>query len=130
MRSDNADHVSQDLLTRWALSCLRLSGLGCTIYWGLAYNARQNARALNLARRVERRAWDLFTELIESGARKPENYQEPVKSTQRPVNLSNVPPELLRQADAVFTAMTANLELFELGGGYGLQFGCLPYYGR
>jgi hypothetical protein len=32
----------------------------------------------------------------------------------------NVPPELLRQADALFAVLIANPELLEIGRGYGL----------
>jgi hypothetical protein len=39
--------------------------------------SKQNARALDLAERVEKRAWALFNELIEHGAKKPAGYQEP-----------------------------------------------------
>lgn len=41
-------------------------------------------------------------------------------------NPLNVPPELLRQADAIFAALIASPELLEVGRGYGLRFGISP----
>jgi len=38
----------------------------------------------------------------------------------------NRPPELLRQADAIFAALVANPEIPEPGRGYGLRFGISP----
>jgi hypothetical protein len=38
----------------------------------------------------------------------------------------NVPPELLRQADALFAVLIANPELLEIGRGYGLRLGMSP----
>jgi hypothetical protein len=38
---------------------------------------KSNARALDLAERSRRRAWELFNELVENGAQKPANYCEP-----------------------------------------------------
>ena len=35
----------------------------------------------------------------------------------------DIPPEMLRQADAIFAALVANPELLEIGRGYGLLFG-------
>jgi len=35
----------------------------------------------------------------------------------------NLPPEMLRQADAIFAALIANPEILEVGRGYGLRFG-------
>jgi hypothetical protein len=41
-------------------------------------------------------------------------------------NPLNVPPELLRQAHAIFAVIIANPDIFELGRGYGLRFGMSP----
>jgi hypothetical protein len=38
----------------------------------------------------------------------------------------DVPPELLRQADALFAVLTANPELLEVGRSYGLRLGMSP----
>lgn len=46
-----------------------------------------------------------------------------IESMENPLN---VPPELLRQADAIFAALIANPEILELGRGYGLRFGMSP----
>jgi hypothetical protein len=35
----------------------------------------------------------------------------------------NIPPEFLRQADAIFAALVANPELLQVGRAYGLRFG-------
>ena len=37
----------------------------------------KSTRALDLADRIEQRAWTLFNELLEHGAKKPDGYQEP-----------------------------------------------------
>ncbi len=54
--------VSQELLTGWARSCLHIQHLGTLIRRELPPIAK-NARALDLADRIERRAWTLFNEL-------------------------------------------------------------------
>ncbi|MBV9155017.1 MAG: hypothetical protein JO097_02055 [Acidobacteriaceae bacterium] len=41
-------------------------------------------------------------------------------------NPLNLPPELLRQADAIFAALIANAEILEQGRGHGLRFGISP----
>jgi hypothetical protein len=38
----------------------------------------------------------------------------------------NLPPELLRQADAIFAALIANPEILEPGRGYGFRLGISP----
>jgi len=43
----------------------------------------KNARAIDLAERARRRAFELFNELIQHGARKPAGYQEPEQETTR-----------------------------------------------
>jgi hypothetical protein len=70
--------VSQELLTGWARSCLHMQHLGTLIRRELP-PTEKNARALDLADRIERRAWTLFNELIEHGAKKPDGYQEPAQ---------------------------------------------------
>lgn len=68
--------VSQELLTGWARSCLHMQHLGTLIRRELP-PTEKNTRALDLADRIERRAWKLFNELLEHGAKKPDGYQEP-----------------------------------------------------
>jgi hypothetical protein len=68
--------ISEKLLTRWAESCLHMNHLGTLIQRELPAS-ENNARAIDLAERARRRAWELFNDLIEHGAKKPEGYQEP-----------------------------------------------------
>jgi hypothetical protein len=68
--------ISEEALTRWSESCCHMLHLGTLIGRELP-KTEQNARALDLAERVERRAWALFNELVEHGAKKPAGYQEP-----------------------------------------------------
>jgi len=39
----------------------------------------EHARAIDLAERARRRAWMLFSELLEHGAKSPDVYQEPAQ---------------------------------------------------
>lgn len=66
--------VSQATLTKWAESCLRMNGLGTLVQRELADG--NSKRAAALAERTRVRAWELFNEVIESGALKPEGYRE------------------------------------------------------
>jgi len=68
--------VSQELLTGWARSCLHMQNLGTLIRRELP-PTEKSTRALDLADRIEQRAWTLFNELLEHGAKKPDGYQEP-----------------------------------------------------
>lgn len=68
--------IPEELLTRWAESCLSMNHHGTIIQQELPKTA-ENARALELAERARRRAWDLFNDLLHHGANKPENYCEP-----------------------------------------------------
>ena len=68
--------ISEELLTRWALSCLHMNHPGTLVQreWLLS---KEYARALDLSERARRRAWILFNELVSHGAKKPDGYQEP-----------------------------------------------------
>jgi hypothetical protein len=65
--------ISDDLLTRWADSCLHMNHLGTLIQRELAPSS-QNARAIDLAERARLRAWTLFTELRDTGVAMPDWY--------------------------------------------------------
>jgi hypothetical protein len=67
--------ISEELLTRWAESCLHMNHLGTLIQRELPASEK-NARAIDLAERARKRAWELFNDLIEHGAKNPEGYQE------------------------------------------------------
>jgi len=67
--------VTEELLTRWAESCLHMGHLGTLIQRELQPNEK-NARALDLARRASERAFALFSELLENGAQKPDGFKE------------------------------------------------------
>ena len=71
--------IPDSLLTRWADSCLHMNHLGTLIQRELAPNA-QNERAIDLTERARQRAWTIFTEIREAGARMPDWY---VKAEQR-----------------------------------------------
>jgi hypothetical protein len=70
--------ISEELLTRWAESCLHMNHLGTLIQRELS-PGKENARAIDLAERARRRAWTLFNELLKHGAKKPVGYQEPAE---------------------------------------------------
>jgi hypothetical protein len=72
--------VSKEPLTRWADSCLAMNHLGTLIQRELP-PTKKNVRAIELAERARRRAWELFNELLDYGAQKPPDYQEPATST-------------------------------------------------
>jgi hypothetical protein len=75
-RGEGMTQVSEELLTRWAESCLHMQHLG-TLIRREFLPTEKNARALDLAERIERSAWALFNEFLEHGAKKPAGYQEP-----------------------------------------------------
>ena len=68
--------IPEELLTRWAESCLHMNHLGTLLNRELT-PTKEHARAIDLAERARRRAWTLFNELVERGARKPDGYREP-----------------------------------------------------
>ncbi len=68
--------ISEEQLTRWAESCLHMNRLSTLIQRELP-PSKENARAIDLAERARRRAWELFNELLKHGARKPVGYAEP-----------------------------------------------------
>jgi len=67
--------IPEELLTQWANSCLHMNHLGTLIQRELQ-PTKEHARAIDLAERARRRAWILFNELLEHGAKKPEGYAE------------------------------------------------------
>jgi hypothetical protein len=73
--------IPEDLLTRWAESCLHMNHLATLVQRELPVT-KEYARAIDLSERVRRRTWILFNELIEQGAKKPEGYCEPNQSTE------------------------------------------------
>jgi len=75
MKTSDKGKISEELLTRWAESCLHIGHLGTLIQRELQPN-KGNARAIDLAQRAEQRAFALFHELLEHGAQKPEGYKE------------------------------------------------------
>jgi hypothetical protein len=83
VKADAEVQLSRELLTRWAESCLRMNHLGTLIEREIE-GCDGGERALDLAERARRRAWDLFNELVEHGARKPDGYQEPENSAAAP----------------------------------------------
>jgi hypothetical protein len=70
-----ASIVTNELLTKWAESCLRINHLNTLVQREIAGGTAQ--RATDLSERARRRAWDLFNEMIAAGASKPEGYTEP-----------------------------------------------------
>jgi hypothetical protein len=82
MKAPDTGQVSEELLTRWAESCLHMGHLGTLIQRELS-PTETNARAIDLAKRAERRAFALFNELIEHGANKPAGYREPAEFPKR-----------------------------------------------
>jgi hypothetical protein len=73
---DELVQIPGELLTQWAISCLHMNHLGTLIQRELR-PTKEHARAIDLAERARRRAWILFNELLEHGAKKPEGYAEP-----------------------------------------------------
>jgi hypothetical protein len=67
--------ISEDQLTRWAASCLRINHLN-TLTQRELRDGRLD-RASHLSERARKRSWKLFNEMVGSGARKPVNYCEP-----------------------------------------------------
>lgn len=67
--------VTNELLTKWAESCLRINHLNTLVQREIAGGNAQ--RAIHLSERARRRAWDLFNEMIAAGGSKPQPYTEP-----------------------------------------------------
>jgi hypothetical protein len=67
--------ISEDQLTKWVAACLRINGLNAAVQWEIR-DARLE-RARNLSERARVQAWNLFNEMVQSGARKPVDYCEP-----------------------------------------------------
>ena len=72
--------IPEELLTRWAESCLHMNHLGTLVQRELPTTIG-NARAIDLSERARRRAWTLFNELVEHGATKPEGYRDRDQTT-------------------------------------------------
>jgi hypothetical protein len=72
VQSESEVQLSRELLTQWAETCLRMNHLGTLIEREMV-GKNGCERALDLTERARRRAWNLFNELVEQGARKPEN---------------------------------------------------------
>ena len=67
--------ISEDMLTRWAETCLHMNHLGTLVQRELQVG--NYVRAQDLSERARMRAWVLVNELFEAGAKKPEGYAEP-----------------------------------------------------
>ena len=77
-RSSNASieapqriQVFGELPNRWAESCMEIYKLGTFISGELPRDIT-HARAIGLASRVARRAWGIFSDLIQNGAKAPD----------------------------------------------------------
>ena len=79
VQSESEVQISRETLTRWAETCLRMNHLGTLIEREME-GKDGCERAIDLAERARKRAWNLFNELVEYGAKKPENYAEPARS--------------------------------------------------
>jgi hypothetical protein len=62
--------LREELPTRWAESCADIYSLGSVLNRELPRN-RTYARAIDLADRVKRRAWTMYSELVQNGAKAP-----------------------------------------------------------
>lgn len=60
----------EELPTRWAESCTDIYRLGSVLDTELPRN-RTCARAIDLVGRVKRRAWTIYRELVQNGAKAP-----------------------------------------------------------
>ena len=69
---------TQKQLTAWAENCLRINHLHTLLQRELV--GASGERAQDLSERARRRAWDMFNEMIASGATKPDGYTEPEES--------------------------------------------------
>ena len=66
--------ATQDRLTAWAESCLRINHLNTLVQREIA--GGDLARASHLAERARRRAWALFNDMLAAGASKPSGYTD------------------------------------------------------
>jgi hypothetical protein len=67
--------ITNEQLTRWAESCLRVNHLNTLVQREIRGGSTE--RAIELSERARHRAWDLFKEMLAAGANKPEGYREP-----------------------------------------------------
>jgi len=70
--------ISRPLLSNWAESLLHMNHHGTLIQREL--KSGDIKRAAVLAERARKRAWKLFSEMLEYGAEKPKGYCEPQKN--------------------------------------------------
>jgi hypothetical protein len=70
--------ISRDLLDRWAESCVEIYRLGTLISQDIVQDIA-HARAIDLAGRATRRAWEILSDLIQHGAKTTTVY--PAKLT-------------------------------------------------
>ena len=61
-------------LTAWADSCIHINHLNTLVQREIAGGSLK--RATELSARAQRRAWQLFDELVAAGAAKPEGFAE------------------------------------------------------
>jgi hypothetical protein len=62
--------LREELTTRWAENCADIYSLGSILDRELPRN-RTYARAIDLAGRAKRRAWTIYSELVQNGANAP-----------------------------------------------------------
>jgi hypothetical protein len=74
--------VSQQQLTQWAHSCLRINHLNTLVQRDIAAGALD--RDGELAERARRRAWELFNDMLRAGASKPVAIANRMKRVLRP----------------------------------------------
>ncbi len=67
--------VTEDQLTEWAEVCPRINHLNTLVQREISL--RNVERATHLSERARLRAWNLFNDMVQAGARKPPNYCEP-----------------------------------------------------
>ena len=84
---EDGDNVAipKGLLTKWAESCLHMNHHGTMIQRELRPTL-ENRRAIELAERARKRAWELFNNLLAHGAEKPDGYREPEFTEEHEVN--------------------------------------------
>lgn len=65
--------IRGELPTRWVEACNDIYSLGSILSRDLPRN-RTYARAIDLADRVKRRAWTMYSELVQNGAKAPATF--------------------------------------------------------
>jgi hypothetical protein len=69
------NRISADRLAEWAETCLRINHLNTLVQREI--ESGNLARAAELSERARARAWKLFNDMLQAGARKPVDYCEP-----------------------------------------------------